>query len=94
MDYICIPIHSSSLYTLIVVTRGYSMQPYYNARRMCIVLTIPELWCLRANCVGCWHLLGYSTLCICRLECVSYLVYCFVVSRYVKAFPWVGVSGK
>ena len=28
MDFICIPIHFSNLYTLIVVTRGYSMQPY------------------------------------------------------------------
>ena len=33
--------------------------------RMCIVLTIMRLWCLGANCVGCWHLLGYITLCVC-----------------------------
>ena len=32
---------------------------------MCIVLIGPELWCLGASCVGCQHLLGYSTLCVC-----------------------------
>ena len=56
---------------------------------MCIVLTISGLWCLGAGFVGCRHLLGYNTL------CVGYLVYCFVVSWYTKAFyVWVDASGE
>ena len=36
---------------------------------MCIVLTIPWLWYIGAGCVGCQHLLGYSTLCVyCNLN--------------------------
>ena len=32
---------------------------------ICILWTIMGLWCLGDGCVGCQHLLGYSTLCVC-----------------------------
>ena len=35
---------------------------------MCIVLAIPRLWCLRADCIDCQHLLGYSILFVCWIE--------------------------